>query len=348
MDYLDAGEFLELSKHNPIIDVRSPGEFLRGHIPGAFNIPLFTNEERAQIGTTYKQIGREPAVLLGLDIVGPKMSNLLKQCQKLNNSETFLIHCWRGGMRSESVSWLLNISGARSSVLSGGYKNYRRHILERFKAPLKLFLITGSTGSGKTEVLHKLQSLGEQVIDLEDLAVHRGSVFGGMGKNNQPSTEQFQNSLFQALDALDPGKRIWLEDESIGIGDVQIPHPFWSQMVRSPSVRIELKKAKRIERLVNEYGLFSREQLEQNIVKITKRLGGLETKTAIEELRKGDLHATADQLLKYYDKAYNNSIERKASRLLCTLNYEHFNLEMIAEDLISAADEQSKEDLIYE
>ncbi len=145
-------------------------------------------------------------------------------------------------------------------------------MMQKFSDPLRLLILTGSTGSGKTEILRGLSSSGEQIIDLEELACHKGSVFGGLGQDKQPSTEQFQNYLFKNLSELDLTKRIWVEDESIGIGEVYIPHEFWEQMKSSPIIRIELGKAERINRLVHEYGLFPVSQLEEQIKKIVSVL----------------------------------------------------------------------------
>ena len=347
MENLNTKEFLESSKNNPVIDVRSPNEYSKGHIPGAINIPLFSNEERAIIGTLYKQKGREQAIQQGLDFVGPNMSSLVQQCSKLKFEDHLLIHCWRGGMRSESFAWLMKSGGIRCVVLSGGYKSYRKYMMQKFSDPLRLLILTGSTGSGKTEILRGLSSSGEQIIDLEELACHKGSVFGGLGQDKQPSTEQFQNYLFKNLSELDLTKRIWVEDESIGIGEVYIPHEFWEQMKSSPIIRIELGKAERINRLVHEYGLFPVSQLEEQIKKISKRLGGLETKNVLHQLQEGDLEATTRQLLRYYDKAYDHSIERKSPKLVCSLSYNNFDLDLITSNLLEEADKIIQTNMIY-
>jgi len=337
MSTLPIEEFLESSQNNPVVDVRSPGEFESGHIPGATNIPLFTNEERAVVGTIFKQKNRESAILEGLDIVGPKMSRFVRECQALDFENHLLIHCWRGGMRSESFAWLMNTSGLVAKTLEKGYKAYRNYALETLEKPSKLILIAGSTGSGKTEVLHKLKEMGEQTVDLEGIANHKGSAFGALGQNPQPSTEHFQNMLFEAFRPLDFNKCIWLEDESIGIGKVFIPNQLWNQMVKSPFIRIELAKEKRIERLVKEYGHFTKDELEVSINKIAKKLGGQTVQEAIASLKTGDLHSTTQLVLKYYDKSYNNSIIRKNNRQMNSIEFDSFNAGSMAKALIEAA-----------
>src|SRR5437868_4963839 len=150
---LDIQQFLTLAETIPMIDVRSPAEFEKGHIPGAINLPLFNNEERAIIGTLYKQKGKEQAVLAGLDIVGPKMSALVSESKKIAANNEVLVHCWRGGMRSGSFCWLLNTVGINASTLKKGYKGYRDHVLKSFEKNFQLIILGGETGSGKTEIL---------------------------------------------------------------------------------------------------------------------------------------------------------------------------------------------------
>jgi len=216
--------FLELSKTNPIIDVRSPGEYEHAHIPGALNLPLFSNEERAEIGTIYKQRGRVKAVQRGLEVVGPKLAGFAKFALALQ-SENILIHCWRGGMRSSSMAWLLETVGINCTLLTGGYKSYRSRVLTSFEKPLKIILLGGYTGSGKTDLIKLLKEQGEQVLDLEGLACHKGSAFGAIGQGEQPSSEQFENLLSLEMEALDGEKVVWIEDESRNVGKVFVPEP---------------------------------------------------------------------------------------------------------------------------
>ena len=337
MQKLEVLDFLNSSKINPVIDVRSPSEFDQGHIPGAINIPLFSDEERKIIGTLYKKRGKQVAIVEGLDIIGPKMSTMVRLASKLKAKDQLLVYCWRGGMRSESFTWLMNTAELPAKRLDGGYKSYRNYALKYLTNKANLVLLTGATGSGKTEILAQLKNLGEQVIDLENLASHKGSVFGGFGQLDQPTTEQFQNNLFEEFHSLDLSKRIWIEDESVAIGGVQIPKEFWDQMSNSPFIKIEINKTVRIKRLVHEYGLYPASEIENKILKISKRLGGLDTKIAIEQLYKGNLSKTAELLLRYYDKAYQNCVDRKESTKGRLISPPTYDINKIAEQLINEA-----------
>ncbi|CAA9298692.1 MAG: Selenophosphate-dependent tRNA 2-selenouridine synthase [uncultured Cytophagales bacterium] len=302
---LPVDRFLAEARSTPVIDVRSPGEFAHGHIPGAFNIPLFDDDERARVGTRYKRAGRDAAVLTGLELIGPKLASFVKQSRKLSPDGEVLVHCWRGGMRSASFAWLLQTAGLRvAGTLQQGYKAFRQEALHAFEKPLPLVVLGGQTGSGKTEILHHLRGQGEQVVDLEGLARHKGSSFGAIGEAPQPTVEQFENDLFAALRGLDPGRRIWLEDESVTIGTVRIPHPFFAQMRRAPVLFLEVPKAERIERLVQMYTGCDDRLLAEAVHRIHKRLGGQHHARALQALAAGDYATVADVTLAYYDKAY--------------------------------------------
>ena len=192
---IDIKEFLKLSETHPILDVRTPAEFTQGHIVNALNLPLFTNEERVLIGTLYKKQGKQPAVLKGLEVVGPKLHEYVNEAIKLNKTGTFLVHCWRGGMRSSSMAWFLETYGFKCFTLKGGYKNYRKRVLESFNEEKNILVLGGKTGTGKTLILHELEKHKEQIIDLEKLAHHKGSSFGSLGEEPQSSQEQFENEL---------------------------------------------------------------------------------------------------------------------------------------------------------
>jgi len=308
---LNIATFLKKAASLPIIDVRSPGEYQHGHIPGSFNIPLFDNEQRAQIGTKYVQQGRNDAILVGLKIVGPKMTTLVNQARQIAKDHQVLVHCWRGGMRSESFAWLLNTADIRALTLEKGYKHYRNFVLKSFEKPAKLILLGGETGSGKTDILKELAQQGEQVIDLEHLARHKGSAFGGIGQEGQPTAEQFENELAKVWNQMDFSKRIWIEDESHGIGRITIPQPLWQQMKAAPIIRLRIPKSERIKRLVREYGAFDKKDLTTAIKKIQKRLGGLRTDQALEALKATKLEVVADITLTYYDRAYNFNHAKK-------------------------------------
>lgn len=306
----------------PIIDVRSPGEFEKGHIPGAFSLPLFENDERAIVGTLYKQQGPRLALHKGLDIVGPKMSGLLKSTEKIARNGKVRIHCWRGGMRSNSMAWLLRTGGFEVSVLEGGYKAFRQWTQDLFVSTWKIQLLGGRTGSGKTDILRAMAQSGEQVIDLEGLANHKGSAFGSLGQLPQPTIEQFENELAFVLKTVDPKKPVWLEDESVTIGRVCIPKPFWEQMTLAPMWYVDVPVAQRVSYLVEEYGLFSPEFLAESVEKITRRLGGLASKQIQTAIFEGDLALAAGSLLEYYDKAYDLTLKKREIRPSFYLNVD--------------------------
>ena len=312
---INTEEFLNLSKTIPIVDVRSPGEYDHAHIPGALNLPLFSNEERAEVGTIYKQRGRVKAVQRGLEIVGPKMSQFSKSALALN-SQQVLVHCWRGGMRSSSMAWLLETLELECYLLEGGYKSYRNYVLNSFEKGLKIVLLGGFTGSGKTDLLTILKDSGEQVIDLEGLANHKGSAFGALGQPAQPSTEMFENMLFHKITALNKSAAVWVEDESHNVGKVFIPEPFWRVMRQSPLVVVNTPFNTRLERLMRDYGCYSQEMLVASIKKIEKRLGYDKCKLALDSCLKGEIKQAAEICLLYYDKAYGNQLETRYGELL--------------------------------
>jgi len=307
MKEIEPRDFLDLSSTLPVVDVRSPSEFMQGHIPGAINLPLFSDEERARVGTTYKKIGRSEAFDLGLDIVGPKMSLFVQAAREFAPGKQILVHCWRGGMRSASMSWLLETAGFRVRVLKGGYKAYRNYIRENLVTDRKFIILGGLTGSGKTLWLKQLSQSGEAVVDLERLANHRGSVFGGIGLGMQPTNEQFENDLFQNLQLFTPDQFIWLEDESRQIGRIFMPEPFSAAMTNSPIIRIQVPEELRIKVILDEYADLDIERLAASIRQISKRLGGLVTQQCLDLLGDQDFAGVVRLLLPYYDKTYSHS-----------------------------------------
>ena len=341
-------EFLKLSKKFPVIDVRSPAEFGHGHIPDANNIPLFDNEERAKIGTAYKQISKEEAVKIGYELANPKIKTFIFQVKEIadkHKAETVLVHCWRGGMRSAKFAELLNMHGYNTHTLVRGYKAYRNFVLESFNCNAAILIIGGETGSGKTEILQKIKQKGEQIVDLEKIAHHKGSAFGSLGEKPQPTYEQFENNISSELNNLDLSKRIWIEDESRNIGRTQIPMVFWNKMKQAPILRINVPKKLRIERLVVDYGRFSKEELGNCILKIQQRLGGQHVKHALEELEIGNLHEVADISLTYYDKAYNFNHEKRNMEGVFMLECETADASTNAEKIIEFANQKFKEEI---
>jgi tRNA 2-selenouridine synthase len=311
-------DFLLRRQELPVIDVRSENEFLEGHIPGAINIPLLNNQERAEVGTDYKRKGQASAIKTGLRLVGPRLLEIVTATEQVAAGREVLVHCWRGGMRSAYFCQFVGMAQIKATPLIGGYKAYRTQVMEMFERPLQLITLAGCTGSGKTALLQKLAEKGEQVIDLEALAHHKGSVFGGLQQLPQPTTEQFQNKLFERLITVDPKRPVWVEDESITIGRIFLPDAFWHQMSQSPVVEVLLPKFQRTHRLVAEYGTANTEEFVAAIQKISKRLGRLAQQQAIESVRGGEMHRAIDILLTYYDRAYEFGLGKKmaAGRIL--------------------------------
>lgn len=310
---VDILEFLSLRSRLPVIDVRSEGEYLAGHMRQAVNIPLLNNAERVAVGTDYKQKGQLEAIKTGFRLVGPRLEGIIEATEQIGKE--LLVYCWRGGMRSSNFCQFVGMAGIKTELLKGGYKAYRHLALEAFKKPLQFVVIGGCTGSGKSEILRALAANGEQIIDLEKLANHKGSAFGGLMMPPQPTTEQFQNDLFEEVLKLDPNKRVWIEDESLAVGKIFLPLDLWNQMGISPVVEMEVQKEVRIERLVNEYGSSDQQEFLEAMTRISKKLGGQHFNTAKEKLLQGDMASTIDLLLVYYDKAYAKALEKKQSRI---------------------------------
>ena len=302
----------------PLVDVRSPGEFRQGHIPGAVNLPLMSDEERSIVGTLYKQKGRDEAVFRGLGLVGPKLEFLARSTVELaGEGKEVAMYCSRGGMRSASMSWLFAQAGVSVTVLEGGYKAFRRHVLSLLEGErpgeILLRVLGGRTGSGKTEVLHCLADRGEQVIDLEGMARHRGSAFGALPNGAQPTCEHFTNRLALALDQCDATRPVWIEDESENIGTINQPKDFFRLLRSSPLVVLEIPRPLRLKRVLDEYGDISKERMGDALNRISKRLGGVAHKHAHALLDNGDLPALAEILLDYYDRAYDKQIHMRAA-----------------------------------
>ena len=344
-------KFLELAKQYPVLDVRSPGEYYHAHIPGAYSLPLFTDEERKIVGTTYKQQSRERAIKIGLDFFGPKMRKMVEEVESLaishkssiemmaadprpmtgetaidqRKTNIVLVHCWRGGMRSGAVSWLLDMYGFKVYTLVGGYKKFRNYILDTFKLPFQLKILGGYTGSGKTELLNFLKAKGEAVVDLEGLANHKGSAFGSIGLSKQPGQEMFENLLSCQLRGVGclaknnsptPDNKhltnfIWLEDESQRIGQINIPKDLWSTMRQSTLYFLDIPFEERLQHIVQEYGQLDKEKLIEAITRISQKLGNFNAKMSILLLKEGKIAESFEILLKYYDKFYFKSLHNR-------------------------------------
>lgn len=326
-------EFLTLRKSSPVVDVRSEGEFAEGHVPGAINLPILNNEERKAVGTDYKQKGQLEAIKTGFRLVGPRIIDIVNEAERIAENKELLVHCWRGGMRSGNFCHFVGMAKMKTHQVQGGYKAYRHEALQSFKLPLQLVVIGGSTGSGKSEILRALKKKGEQVIDLEHLASHKGSVFGGLMLPPQPTTEQFQNDLFEEILKLDLSKRIWIEDESIAVGKIFLPLDLWQRMSSAPLVEIIVSKEDRIKRLVDEYGHAPKDQFLASMEKIVKKLGGQHFNSAKAKLFEDDMPATIDILLTYYDKAYATGMSKKLNRIQGRVEWNGLDVDSFVDEL---------------
>lgn len=312
-------DFMTMEESIPLADVRTPAEFAQGHVPGATNLPLFSNEERVLVGTTYKQTGREAAILLGFDLTGSKWSGFIKEACIFAPLKKLAVHCWRGGMRSEAMAWALNFYGFDVFLIQGGYKQYRKWVLNQMEEPGYLSVVGGMTGSGKTRILQELRAMEEQVIDLEFLAQHCGSTYGSLNRLKQPSQEQFENNLAAALQRLDRKKRIWLEDESLTIGRCSIPKSLWDRMQSATLYFVEVPLEDRVHALVEEYGSLDKEFLVFCTDRIRKRLGPEQTKKAITAIHENRMEDFVRWVLVYYDKTYQTGITNRSGKHICRI-----------------------------
>ncbi len=317
-----------------VIDVRSPSEYAKGHWPGSINCPLFSDAERAEVGTTYKQSGRREAVQLGLALTGPKLSALASALERMGGDGPLKIYCWRGGMRSASIAWLADLLDLEPLILEGGYKAYRRWVLEQFERPWPLTLLGGRTGTGKTDLLLALRQRGVAVVDLEGLANHRGSSFGGLGRPPQPSTEHYENLLAEDLDRLRQraATSIWLEAESVQVGCCRIPNALFRQMKQAPVVEIRRELEERVQQLVAVYGPQGGDALAAATDRISRRLGPQRTKQALEAIAAEDWATACRATLDYYDRCYDHELERSPERQ--SLNISGLSAEQAADRLI--------------
>jgi len=338
LNKIDITKFLEMSEKYPVVDVRSPSEYERGHIPGAVNIPLFNNKERETVGTKYKKEGRRKAILKGIELTGPSMHLKLNDAARIAQEGMILLYCWRGGMRSEAMAWLFSLGDIPVEVLEGGYKSYRNHILTKLSEKRKIIVLGGMTGSSKTHILRHLKELDHQVVDLEGLANHKGSAFGALGQPPQPTSEYFANLLFNECGKLKVELPVWLEDESRNIGTVFMPDQFYNNLNDSPEIVLLMDISTRMPRLIEEYSAYPPDMIKESIMRISKRLGSDNTKEAIRAVDSRNFARAIEITLKYYDKAYMFGINRKRSKSLIYIETNTDNIEINSRKVLEAAD----------
>jgi tRNA 2-selenouridine synthase len=335
-DYrLNITEFLEKYQKISVIDVRSPAEFEHGHIPDAVNLPLLNNEERSIVGTLYLRKGSTEAMMRALELIGPKMKEYADLALNTAPGRELILHCWRGGMRSDSMAWLFNTIGIKTYTLEGGYRSYRRYIHTCFAKPLKLIVIGGMTGTGKTRAIEALESKGKQVIHLERLARHKGSVFGGIGMPAQPATEQFENDLFTRITQINVDEPVYIEDESVAIGRVFIPQPFFKQMCSAVYLNLVVPTARRVENLTDEYAGSRKEDLIKGVKQIERRLGLANTAQICRFINNGEMTKAIEQVLHYYDKVYSRSMALHKRDKVTDINVNGEDYFEIAQRIIS-------------
>lgn len=317
-------DYLKLIEDIPIIDVRSPLEFLKGHIPISENIPLFSDEERAQVGTAYKQVSKDLAYELGYKFVGPKLKDFVNKSIDTAPNKEVAVHCWRGGFRSHAFAEHLVKNGFKKVyIIEGGYKSFRNHVLSSFDKEVQLYILGGFTGSGKTEILKHIKAEGQQVVDLEALANHKGSAFGSIGQKTQPTVEQFENELFWQWKDVDFEQPLWLEDEGHNIGLVRIPINLYYKMRSQQVIFIDIPKEERAKYLVEEYANGNDIALKESILKISTKLGDQNARLAIELLEQKKYYEVAMLTLNYYDKYYLKGLSARDNRKVSTIFLEN-------------------------
>ncbi len=302
--------FLQLSRNYPVFDVRSPAEYEKGHIPGAFSLPIVDDAQRAEVGTLYVQASPRDAYLRGLELIGPRLHEFARTALEHSVEGKVLLYCWRGGMRSNSMAWLFELVGLKPVVLEGGYKSFREHIRQSFERKLDYIVLGGYTGAGKTALLHRLAQAGEQVLDLEGLARHKGSVFGAIGMGEQPHYESFEISLYEQLSGMDPGRPVYVEHENREIGRLLLPPALYSRISAAPLILIERSMDHRLGRLAQDYLSVDKAILKGYVSRIGKRLGGERTRQALLDIDEGNMTEAIRAVLHYYDKAYQRSLDR--------------------------------------
>lgn len=311
-----------LTACDTVVDVRSPAEYAEDHIPGAINAPVLDDEERARVGTMYKRASPFEAKKLGAALVAKNIAEHLETCfAAMPKGWRPLVYCWRGGKRSGALAHILREIGWDAKILEGGYKSYRRHVVDALsEVPLRFRfrVVHGATGCGKSRLLRALARADAQVLDLEDLAAHRGSVLGGLPERDQPSQKMFESQLLRVLEALDPTRLVWVEGESRKIGQVQIPEALIETMRAAECLLLEADTAVRVRLLTDEYRHFfdDRGALDAQL----DCLAPLHGKGVIEEWKAlaagGDWDALVARLLaEHYDPAYLRSAGRNFTRL---------------------------------
>ncbi len=306
-----------LGGFDAIIDVRSPAEFALDHIPGSVNYPVLNNEERIEIGTLYKQVSPFAAKKLGAALVSRNIANHLEN-DLLGFPREWrpLIYCWRGGERSGAFTHILNRIGWKAMQLEGGYQGFRRTVidgLERAAKDYSFQVICGMTGSGKTRILHELKALGAQVLDLEALAIHRGSVLGNEPNIDQPSQKGFETQLWNAFHSLDKSRVVFVESESKKVGGVHIPDSLMEQIRIGQCIELRSSTQTRVSWLLREYHHFlsDTDSFKHKLSLLTSRYGKVQIEKWNKAIDASNFDSLVEELLvMHYDPSYQSSIVR--------------------------------------
>jgi tRNA 2-selenouridine synthase len=306
------------ARFDTVIDVRAPLEFAEDHLPGALNWPVLDDEQRRVVGTLYKQTSPLEARKLGGAMVARNIADHLDRWVRDKPREWQpLVYCWRGGQRSGSLAWFLDQVGFRTARLEGGYKAFRaivRDQLQALPARFDFRVLAGRTGSGKTRLLHALAAVGAQVLDLEGLARHRGSVLGGLPHEPQPAQKRFDTELWQALQALDPARPVFVESESRKIGALQLPTALIDRMhAQGTCLLVDMPDEARVELLLQEYGFFADqpERFCSLLDGLLELCGRDRVKHWQATARAGDWAGVFGDLMRdHYDPMYLRSIRR--------------------------------------
>lgn len=322
--------------HHLLVDARSPAEYEKACIPGAVNIPLLSNEHRHEVGVCYKQKGKEEAIALGFQLAGPYFHEMIAQARAQASGLPVVLYCWRGGLRSRILSWILQTAGLSCTLVEGGYKSFRNLVLQTFEKKYRAVVLGGKTGMGKTHILHAL-SRHASVIDLEALVQHRGSAFGNLGMPPQPSQEMFENKLALALMKIPSGALIWFENESRMIGKRNIPDALFDQIMQAPIIQLEHDDAYRIEGILRDYGNFSKEALAEKTRTLERRLGNEKMNLALQALSEDRMHEWVSILLSYYDKTYTHGYFKRAEELRLTLDIRNLDEDQLVRELQNMA-----------
>ncbi|MCI5110324.1 MAG: tRNA 2-selenouridine(34) synthase MnmH [Marivita sp.] len=327
-----------------VIDVRSPAEFAEDHVPGAINLPVLDNEERARVGTIYKQVSPFDARKIGAALVFRNAANHIERSLSHHDGAWRpLVYCWRGGQRSGSFAWLLKEIGWRSDVVQGGYKTYRRLVadmLHHQPLPFRFVQLGGYTGTAKTELLPLLAARGIQVIDLEGLANHRGSLLGSMGE--QPSQKAFESALAGVLCRLDPARPVLVEAESSKIGQILVPPSLWDGMKVAPWIELLAPLEARTDYLLRAYDdiLSDRETLQARLAPLRAHRGEALVAEWTRLSAAGDKRALTRSLMEdHYDLAYAKSMKAMAPQVMARITAEGLkpsDLEQVAGEVAAA------------